>query len=117
MQETDRRPRPEEHSWIRRMIRFTGRVVLAGVVICGVTSLIQKVLWLRATNRVLAQETDSLQQQFEGAQEQLRNLQEERKFLGTRAGILAEARRLGYGRPGEVRLIMVPKEEAPPRPR
>jgi len=116
MQETDRQPQTKEFSWTHRLIRFTGRVVLAGVVICGVTSLIQKVLWLRATNRVLEQETVSLQQQLEAAQEKLQNLEEERTFLGTRAGILAEARRLGYGRPGEVRLIVVPQEGSPSPP-
>jgi hypothetical protein len=114
MQEIPREPLEEAHQLTYRILRLAGRTVLAGVALCCITSLGQRVLLLRETNRATAQETVFLQRQLEAAKKERRDLEEEQRFLQTPAGIIAEARRLGYGFPGEIRLMPVPEEDQGP---
>lgn len=112
MPETDPGALPEGPGLARRILRLTGRVALVGGILCCSLALPQKILRLWERDRAMARENDSLRQELEATRKELQSLEEEKQFLQTKAGITIEARRLGYGFPGEIRLMPVPQEEA-----
>jgi hypothetical protein len=95
----------------RRILRLAGRVALVGGLLCCSLALPQKILQLWERDRAMARENEALQQELEATRRELQRLQEEKRFLQTRAGIVMEARRLGYGFPGEIRLMPVPPKD------
>jgi len=68
---------------------------------CFASTMVQNTLALQRGSQRLA--ADIAQQEDERARLELEQQQllEQREFLRSRAGILAEARKLGYARPGE----------------
>lgn len=111
MQETDPGALLEGPGLAHRILRLAGRIALVGGVLCCSLALPQKILRLWEMDRAMARENDSLRQELEATRKELQSLEEEKQFLQTRAGITIEARRLGYGFPGEIRLMPIPPED------
>lgn len=110
MPEIDQGTLLEGHRLARRIFRLAGRTALVGGLLCGSLALPQKILQLWERDRAMVQETMALQQELEAARKELQSLEEEKLLLGTKAGITMEARRLGYGFPGEIRLLPIPQK-------
>ncbi len=116
MQPIDENAVVESHRLARRIFRSAVRMAVVGGLLCGSLSLFQKSLQLWETERAMARQTVALQQELEATRQEHQRLREEKKFLETKAGVIAEARRLGYGFPGEIRLLPVPQESPAPAP-
>ncbi len=68
---------------------------------CFASSMVQNTLALHQGTLALAAAIERQESEREQLESRRRELLEQREFLCSKAGILAEARKLGFARPGE----------------
>ena len=72
---------------------------------CFASSILQNTIALQQGNLSMAADLERQENERQELELRRRELLETREFLQSRAGILAEARKLGFGRPGEHRAL------------